>query len=78
MRLLVQTRDRSSIPEQNHGRRLFVGIPQLGNLGIILLFNGNERRAIRQQLFGTENVIFDLVFRVGVVKVDEDGLVFGK
>ncbi len=78
MRLFVQTRHGSSILEQNHGRRLLVGIPQLGNLGIILLFDGNECSAVRQELFGAENVIFNSVLGVGIIEVDEHGLVFGK
>mmetsp|Transcript_20804 Transcript_20804/g.28921 ORF Transcript_20804/g.28921 Transcript_20804/m.28921 type:complete len:218 (+) Transcript_20804:98-751(+) len=67
-----------SVLEQNHRRSLCVTIPKLGKFRIILLFDTADSGSVLQQSFGTENIILDVSFRVGIVKIDQDRKLFRK
>lgn len=78
MRLFVKSRDGLAVLEENHGRTFLVGVPQLGDLGVILALHRNHRQTVRQQGFGAQDIFLNGRFSIGVVNVDQDRLVFGK
>lgn len=78
MCLFVKTSYRAAILEENHRGSLFGAIPDTRQVGVILLFDGHERRSVLQQLFCSKNVILNLGFGIGIVKVNQDGFVLGK
>ena len=64
-----------AILEQDHGGALLGTIPQLGQFGIVLLLDAADCASILEQGLGAEDVVLDGFLGVGVVEVDEDGLV---
>ena len=72
----IKPGDSLSIFEEDHCRRLCIGVPEFGQFRVILLFDADQSGAILQQRLGSEDVVFDFSFRVGVVEVNQYGLFF--
>lgn len=76
MSLFIQTHDWGAISEQNHGRRLGVGIPELSDLWVVLHLDGDQSTSVRQKGLGSKNIILDVSLRLSVIEIDQNRLFF--